>query len=135
MNHTQITLLKGNAAELSSIGGLTEVSSRGVDSGSGSLSDPVGLVKKLALKERCLVLLTGKTDFLSDGKLVVSIHNGHPLLGKITGSGCALGVTVAAGMAAACNKSKGEDSSHDESLGQTLVHASPLDLFSGALLG
>lgn len=132
LNHTQVTLLKGNAAELSSIAGLSEVASRGVDSGSGALSDPEGLVRRLSQRERCLVLLTGKVDYLSDGEAVVRIHNGHPLLGRITGSGCALGVTVAAGMAAACNASKNADLPR---LGATLVKADADQLFAGALLG
>ena len=132
LNHTQVTLLKGNAAELSSIAGLSEVASRGVDSGSGALSDPEGLVRRLSQRERCLVLLTGKVDYLSDGETVVRIHNGHPLLGRITGSGCALGVTVAAGMAAACNASKNADLPR---LGATLVKADADQLFAGALLG
>ncbi|UZJ53256.1 hypothetical protein CBS101457_002576 [Exobasidium rhododendri] len=139
LNETQITLLKGNAAELSSIAGLSEVKSRGVDSGDGRLSDPVGLVKRLAQKERCLVLLTGKVDYLTDGRLVVKILNGHPLLGKITGSGCALGVVVAAGMAAACNARKDDSSPKDKEdglhLSQTMVYADPLTLFIGALMG
>lgn len=131
LNHTQVTLLKGNAAELSSIGGLDEVTSRGVDSGSGTLSNPEDLVRGLARKERCLVLLTGKTDYLSDGDVTVKIYNGHALLGKITGSGCALGVTVAIGMAAACNSStKGITQ-----MGQNLVKADGQALFTGALMG
>jgi thiamine-phosphate diphosphorylase/hydroxyethylthiazole kinase len=41
--------------------------------------------------------MTGPVDYLSDGTL--AIVNGHPLLGKITGSGCALGSTVASYLA------------------------------------
>lgn len=129
LDHTQVTLIKGNAAELSSIAGLTEVQSRGVDTGSGSLTDPEGLVRTLAQKERCLVLLTGKVDYLSDGNNIVKIHNGHPLLGKITGSGCALGVTIAAGMAAACNY---PDTSADQTF---FVKTDTESLIAGALLG
>ena len=109
LNHTQVTLLKGNAAELASIAGKQdEVRSRGVDSGAGQLKDPIGVGKDLAKKERCLVLLSGKKDYLTDGKTVITSNNGHPLLGAITGSGCALGVTVGAGLAAACNLAKAE---------------------------
>lgn len=151
LNETQVTLIKGNAAELSSIAGLSEVASRGVDSGAGSLSDPVGLVRKLARQEHCLVLLTGKTDCLSDGYNVVACDNGHPLVGRITGSGCALGVMLAAGMAAACSlprvgvdangngqestrkRQKTESSSGDPSRLSVLVNAAPRDLFTGAL--
>lgn len=134
LNHTQVTLLKGNAAELASIAGKAdEVKSRGVDSGSGQLKDPVGLVKALAQKERCLVLLSGKKDYLTDGRTVITSDNGHPLLGAITGSGCALGVTVGAGLAAACNLAKSQQPT--VSLGNTLVAHGQVDLLVGALTG
>lgn len=139
LNDTQVTLIKGNAAELSSIAGLSEVASRGVDSGAGSLSDPAGLVKKLARKEKCLALLTGKTDYLSDGHAVVACENGHPMVGQITGSGCALGVMLAAGMAAACNEAKvKQEKGGDAPLrghASMLVSADGQDVFIGAVLG
>ena len=134
LNHTQVTLLKGNAAELASIAGKAdEVKSRGVDSGSGQLKDPIELVRTLAQRERCLVLLSGKKDYLTDGKTVITSDNGHPLLGAITGSGCALGVTVAAGLAAACNRAKSQPAV--SSLGNTLVAHGQVDLLVGALTG
>jgi thiamine-phosphate diphosphorylase/hydroxyethylthiazole kinase len=36
----------------------------------------------------CIVVLTGKTDYATDGNTVVQLSNGHPLLAEITGSGC-----------------------------------------------
>ncbi|CDU22790.1 related to thiamine-phosphate diphosphorylase / hydroxyethylthiazole kinase [Sporisorium scitamineum] len=136
LNHTQVTLLKGNAAELASIAGRAdEVKSRGVDSGSGQLKDPVELVKSLARKERCLVLLTGKKDYLTDGRTVITSDNGHPLLGAITGSGCALGVTVGAGLAAACNLAKSQGTAAKKSLGTLFVAHGEVDLLVGALTG
>lgn len=137
LNNSQVTLLKGNAAELSSIAGLDEVKSRGVDSGAGKLSDPVGLVRGLARRERCLVLLSGKRDYLTDGETVIASENGHALLGAITGSGCALGVTVGAGLAAACNlaKNKQEGEGEVRSLGNTMVAHGGVDLLVGALTG
>ncbi|KAJ9479164.1 Thiamine biosynthetic bifunctional enzyme [Pseudozyma hubeiensis] len=138
LNAAQVTLLKGNAAELASIAGKSdEVKSRGVDSGAGALKDPVGLVKDLARKERCLVLLSGKKDYLTDGETVITSDNGHPLLGAITGSGCALGVTVGAGLAAACNLAKSQSDGKEKvsSLGNTLVAHGEVDLLVGALTG
>lgn len=41
------------------------------------------------------MILTGATDYISDGISVVSLKNGHEILGRITGSGCILGSTVA----------------------------------------
>lgn len=43
------------------------------------------LVNKLIISPGCIVLLTGPTDYLSDGARTVAIHNGHPLLGQVTG--------------------------------------------------
>lgn len=138
LNQTQVTLIKGNAAELSSIAGLSEVASRGVDSGSGTLKDPIGLVRSLALQEKCLILLTGKTDYLSDGEVVIACDNGSALAGGITGTGCALGVMLAAGMAAACNlalDSSSKELNEDASLSTLLVEAKHQDLLVGALMG
>jgi thiamine-phosphate diphosphorylase/hydroxyethylthiazole kinase len=40
-------------------------------------------------------LLSGPTDYLSDGSTVIRLSNGHELLGQITGAGCVLGTTIA----------------------------------------
>jgi thiamine-phosphate diphosphorylase/hydroxyethylthiazole kinase len=42
-----------------------------------------------------IVGMTGVVDWVSDGKHVVRLKNGHPLLGEITGSGCMVGTSVA----------------------------------------
>lgn len=127
LDETQVTLIKGNAAELSAIAGLTEVASRGVDSGAGTLRDPVGLVQTLARREKCLVLLTGQRDYLSDGQRVVAVDNGHPLAARITGTGCALGVMLAAAMANVVVDSSSSSSS-------LLVNAPSEQLFTAALM-
>ena len=44
--------------------------------------------------------MTGPVDYLSDGTCTLTISNGHRLLGKITGTGCALGSAVASYLAA-----------------------------------
>ena len=40
--------------------------------------------------------VSGATDVITDGQRVVRVHNGHPMLTKITGAGCALGAVMAA---------------------------------------
>ena len=42
------------------------------------------------------MVLTGPTDYISDGVSVVALNNGNDLLGQITGSGCILGSCIAA---------------------------------------
>jgi thiamine-phosphate diphosphorylase / hydroxyethylthiazole kinase len=49
----------------------------------------------------CVVVLTGPVDYISDGHNVVSLRNGTPTLGQITGSGCILGSCIASYCAAA----------------------------------
>jgi thiamine-phosphate diphosphorylase/hydroxyethylthiazole kinase len=52
------------------------------------------LVRDLAARERNVVVMTGATDFVSDGVRTFAVSNGHELLGRITGSGCVLGTTI-----------------------------------------
>ena len=58
------------------------------------------LVHKLAGSQNCLVVMTGTTDFISDGKRTFSVSNGHEYLGMVTGTGCVLGTTISAYVAA-----------------------------------
>ncbi|KAF1936798.1 TMP-TENI-domain-containing protein [Clathrospora elynae] len=75
---------------------------RGVDSGESllTLQQKAGLVSHLAARERTIILMTAATDVISDGVRTYSISNGHAFLGKITGSGCTLGTTLSAYLAA-----------------------------------
>lgn len=89
-------VIKGNEGEIGAVAGTSNIQQRGVDSGpsSSNAEQKAELVKALALRERCIVLMTGATDYLSDGVSVLAISNGSPLLGRITGSGCALGAVI-----------------------------------------
>src|SRR5664279_1253982 len=40
--------------------------------------------------------VSGATDVVTDGESVVRLSNGHPVLTKVTGGGCALGAIMAA---------------------------------------
>ncbi|KAL9130467.1 MAG: hypothetical protein Q9217_001339 [Psora testacea] len=91
-------VIKGNENEIATVLGEGMQQQKGVDSGASTSDDTAKaqLVKKLAARERNVVLMTGSTDFLSDGKRTLAIKNGHEYLGRITGSGCTLGTTIAA---------------------------------------
>lgn len=94
-------VIKGNEGEIRTVSGASGVKQHGVDSGASqlSLADRVSLVKATAARERNVILMTGKTDVISDGERTVTINNGHEYLGEITGSGCTLGTTIASVMA------------------------------------
>lgn len=103
------TIIKGNEAEIMTVlregAGLGKTTvdaitvQHGVDSGpdSGLTSDDkANIVSKLATRERCVILMTGATDFVSDGQRTYAISNGHEYLGGVTGTGCTVGTTIAA---------------------------------------
>lgn len=93
-------IIKGNEGEIQTVYGVN-VTQRGVDSASSlTLAQKAALVRSLAQREKCVVVLTGVTDVLSDGQRTVRVDNGHELLGSVTGTGCTLG-TVISTMAAA----------------------------------
>ncbi|KAG9258015.1 Hydroxyethylthiazole kinase family-domain-containing protein [Emericellopsis atlantica] len=94
------TLIKGNEGELQTLHGVS-VTQHGVDSTSTlSLAQKARLARDLARTHAAVVLLTGKTDIVSDGTRTLRVDNGHELLGMITGTGCTLGTTVSAALAA-----------------------------------
>lgn len=73
---------------------------RGVDSSSTlSAAQKARLVRSLAAREKNVVLMTGATDYVSDGARVFAIDNGHALLGSVTGTGCTLGTVISAAIA------------------------------------
>ncbi|KAF2201791.1 TMP-TENI-domain-containing protein [Delitschia confertaspora ATCC 74209] len=104
-------LIKGNEREILAVAAASgllvnlddKTQQRGVDSGDSLLTNEqkTHLVSRIAARERNTVLMTGKDDFISDGHRTFMISNGHQYLGMITGSGCVLGTTLAAYMAAA----------------------------------
>ncbi|TKA79354.1 hypothetical protein B0A49_01001 [Cryomyces minteri] len=96
-------VIKGNEGEIKTIAGPAlvkgqQTQQRGVDSGTSTLSgtEKATLVRALAAREHNVVLMTGSTDYLSDGARTVAIRNGHAILGAVTGTGCTLGTTIAA---------------------------------------
>ena len=100
LNETQVTLIKGNAAEIAALCGSNDAKAQGVDS-VGELRSAPALVRRLARQEGAFVLLTGEVDYLTDGECVIESRCGSEMLGCVTATGCSLGCMVAAGLAAA----------------------------------
>ncbi len=91
------TVVRGNASEIMSLaaaGGTT----RGVDSVNRS-DEAFEAAKSIAQKTGAVVAATGAQDFITNGSESYVVSNGHPLLSKVTGTGCAATVTIAAFLA------------------------------------
>lgn len=61
-------------------------------------------VQEFALKHHLTIALTGAVDTISDGREIVRIHNGHPLMSRTTAMGCA-GTALIAAFASLANDS------------------------------
>lgn len=85
-------LIKGNYSEIYALDN-AEYRSRGVNAAPDLSVNAIGKSAiNLAKKHHCLILATGKTDIVTDGERLFLIHNGHPRLSYVTGTGCMLGM-------------------------------------------
>lgn len=89
------TVIRGNPSEVLSLAGAAGAVGRGVDSTADSAT-AVPAARELAARTGGVVAVSGSVDYITDGARVWQVHTGHPLLTKVTGTGCALGSLVAA---------------------------------------
>ncbi|KAK3375473.1 Hydroxyethylthiazole kinase family-domain-containing protein [Podospora didyma] len=95
-----LDVIKGNEGEIRTLFGDDGTQQRGVDSSSTlDAAQKAELVQKLAAREKNVIIMTGKTDYVSDGERTFSLDNGHPYLAMVTGTGCVLGTAVSAAVA------------------------------------
>ncbi|MDR3324372.1 MAG: hydroxyethylthiazole kinase [Spirochaetaceae bacterium] len=93
-----IAIIKGNMGEIMALAG-ESANVKGVDS-AGDADGIEEAARALAQRHSCVVAATGASDVVSDGSRTVRLHNGTPLLTKITGAGCMAGALCAACAAA-----------------------------------
>jgi hydroxyethylthiazole kinase len=79
-------VIRGNASEILALleGG---VRTHGVDS-RHTVDQARACALRLAAERQTVVAVTGPEDFVTDGERTARIRCGHPLLARITGSGC-----------------------------------------------
>ncbi len=87
-------VIRGNQAEIAALAGLPALA-RGVDAAESSEKAP-DAVRQLAKRLGTVAVATGPIDYLSDGKTVIAVDNGHPMMARITGSGCVASAVIAA---------------------------------------
>ncbi|HCL89991.1 MAG TPA: hydroxyethylthiazole kinase [Candidatus Atribacteria bacterium] len=96
----KLDIVRGNHAEISILAGL-KGNIKGVES-VGSGKNAVEVARSLARKHNQVVIITGKQDIVTDGKTVIEINNGSPMLGTITATGCMV-TSLIATFAAVCD--------------------------------
>lgn len=86
-------IIRGNASEILALaGGIGGKGVESVDSPEAALD----VARTLALRHGTTVAVSGAVDHVTDGHRLVRIANGHPLMTRVTGVGCALGALMAA---------------------------------------
>ncbi len=90
----RISVIRGNASEILSVSGLG-TATKGVDA-AHDVGEAARVGAELARRLGSAVAITGEVDLVTDGARVVEVRGGHPLMGRVTGTGCAATVLVAA---------------------------------------
>ena len=86
LNEARIDILKGNASEIARVSGL-QVQTKGVDAAAVDL-DLRQLAQSLARQRQSVVVVTGAEDIVAGPEKLYVVHNGHPLMAHVVGTGC-----------------------------------------------
>jgi hydroxyethylthiazole kinase len=100
LSETRVTMVRGNASEILALGG-GAAKTKGVDA-TDTVEAAAERAGALAREMGVPVAITGAVDLITDGSRVVRVHNGHPLMGCVTGTGC--GATALIGAFAAVDE-------------------------------
>lgn len=87
------TVICANAGEIAVLG---DVLDKTASPDSALEENDPKIAEKVAKKYETIVIATGKTDVITDGKRTTLCKNGHPMLQNITASGCLLTSIVGA---------------------------------------
>lgn len=93
LDEVKVSILKGNLGEIKFILGY-ETKNKGID----SFEDETGGEKyciELAKKLNTVVVMTGKTDIITDGERIARVSNGNAKLKKICGAGSSVASIMA----------------------------------------
>ena len=80
------TVIRGNASEIMALVDAS-VKSKGVDSSAQS-GDAVEAARKLALETGAVVVISGATDYITDGTVLHTVEGGDEIMTAVTGMGC-----------------------------------------------
>lgn len=101
LREVKISVIKGNISEIKTVFAGSGVSS-GVDAEAidavteENLEKTIEFAKNLSLQTKAVIVITGAIDLVVSEKKSYIIENGHPMMAKITGSGCMLAALIGA---------------------------------------
>jgi hydroxyethylthiazole kinase len=87
LSETKLSVVRGNASEILALAG-GNARGRGVDA-LHTVEQARAAGTEIAQRFGLVVAITGPEDFITDGNRVARVGNGHALMGRVTGTGCA----------------------------------------------
>lgn len=97
----KFTVIRGNISEIKTLA-LGFGSTKGVDADIAdaiteeNLNEVISFAKEFSKKTGAIIVITGAIDIVCNDNKAYIIRNGHPMMSKITGSGCMLTAMTAA---------------------------------------
>ena len=105
IDEIRFSVIRGNISEIKALAQGAS-STKGVDADAAdqvnadNLDRVIGFAKAFADRTGAVIAITGATDLITDGRQVCLITNGHPMMSRITGTGCMLSAMTTAFAAA-----------------------------------
>jgi len=105
LEEIKFQLIRGNISEIKMLA-LGNGTTKGVDADvadvvtSETLDSVITFAKAFSQKTGAVIAITGAIDIVCDASKAYVIYNGHPMMSKITGSGCMLTAMLGAYLAA-----------------------------------
>lgn len=99
LKELDFTVIRGNISEIKTIyrgKGIT----KGVDADkidmvtNENIDETIAFIKKLSRKIGAVIVVTGAIDIVSSSEKTYIIRNGHPLMTRVTGTGCMLTAAI-----------------------------------------
>jgi hydroxyethylthiazole kinase len=105
LDEVHFTVIRGNISEIKTLfqGNAT---TKGVDADVSdtvteeTLDQVIMFAKQFAAKAGAVIAITGAIDIIADENKACVIRNGHPMMAKVTGTGCMLSAMMTAYLAA-----------------------------------
>lgn len=99
LKEVKFSVIRGNISEIKTVyqgSGTTKgVDADGKDAlNDGNINEAVRFAKALSATTGAVIAITGAIDVVADSDKAYMIRNGHPLMSKVTGTGCMLSAVI-----------------------------------------